>query len=224
MRPCATTLASEITTEEMSFLLKMMTKVPRTGHHLEVGTAAGGTLWQMISAYADSARPPIFCVVDPMAYFPNQYNVVKKNLSDHGIDPNSVDFRVMPSQEALAEAKEQGETFDFIFIDAGHKVRDVMNDFSWSQLLNVGGMICLHDFCPKFRGVMMAAKRFLKKHPNYQVVGQAGTLLAMEKTAISKSPEVTFSDRLWALSLAPYLQLEPSIRKRFTGVTRLFVF
>lgn len=212
MRECATTMAPEITEEEMQFLLYTMTTNQLVGKHLEIGTAAGGTLCQMMLAYPTKKRPQ-FVVVDPMCYFPDQKQIVAKNLSEHGLDPEAVDFRVMKSAESLQGALAKKETFDFIFIDGCHKVRYVLEDLRWAELLHVGGILCLHDYSEKYPGVWHPVRRFLRNYPSYHVVGQAGNLIALKKTQDIRHPS-TLRDYTYGLLLAPWLQLKAAIRGR----------
>ncbi len=48
MRACAKTLESELAEDELSFLLETIHASNYEGKHVEIGTAAGGTLWRMI--------------------------------------------------------------------------------------------------------------------------------------------------------------------------------
>lgn len=213
MRPSAKTRESELSPEELNFLLGLITGAKKAGAHLEIGTAAGGTLWRMMRCFSDKERPS-FVVVDPMGYFPNQLETVKDNLRQHGVDPAGVDFRVMTSREAFQHAKESGERFDCILVDGVHKIRYVLDDLCWGELLNSSGILCCHDYCPKFRGVMLAVRRFLRRNTHYTVIGQVERLIAMRKTSTASHCEVTVSDKLYGMLWAPLLQLEPSIRKR----------
>ena len=216
MRPCATTLESELSMAELDYLLTTIKSHRFSGKHLEIGTAAGGTLWQMLRCFEEGQQPP-FVVIDPMKYFPDQFEKVQNNLRDHDVDPSQVDFRVTTSAEAFYQAENSGETFDFIFIDGAHKIRYVTEDLRWSRLLNVGGILILHDYAPKFPGVQIPVSRFLKKCKNYQILGQAETLIAIQKTKKSPSPEVTPFDRAYSLALTPILQWKASMKKKKVG-------
>jgi predicted O-methyltransferase YrrM len=207
MPRCATTLEAEMTPAEHALLLETLRESGRTGRHLEIGTAAGGTLCAMLGAFDQASRPP-FAVVDPMKYFPQQLDAVRKNLRDHGFDPGTIDFRVAISQVAFLDADTRHEAFDFILIDGCHKIRSVMTDLKWTRLLSVGGVVCFHDVTPKHRGVWLAVNRFLAKHSNYERVAQADSLLVVRKTGTSPTPEVTSADELFALAWYLPLQIE----------------
>jgi hypothetical protein len=149
-----------------------------------------------------------------MTYFKDQLRVVTENLRRHGLSPDLVDFRVDTSRKALVDAAGAGEPFDFILIDAGHKIHCVMEDLRWTRLLTVGGIVCLHDY-GTVRGVTMAADRFLESHPNYEIIGRVDSLLTLRKAGEGRRPEVGGVDRVWASAWAPVLQLENSIQKLF---------
>ena len=83
------------------------------------------------------------------------------------------------------------ERFDFVLIDGSHKVRAVMSDLRWSRLVNVGGIICLHDYSARFLGVQMAVNHFLRRNRNYQRIALAGSLLALRKSALATNREIT---------------------------------
>ncbi len=59
MRDCAVTLASELTSEELSSLLGIVKASHLKGRYLEIGTGAGGTLRSLMQCFEDNARPPL---------------------------------------------------------------------------------------------------------------------------------------------------------------------
>jgi predicted O-methyltransferase YrrM len=212
MRASATTLEPEVSTNELARLVALLRAERLKGAHLEIGTAAGGTLRELMRAYPDETRPR-FVVVDPMTYFPDQLAKVRRNLKEAGLDPDRVNFRVSKSGAALHEAKRAGETFSFIFVDGAHKIRYVTEDLAWAGLLEPGGIVCFHDYGPAERGVMMAVDRFLAHHPNYVVVDQVERLLVVRKLMAGRG-EVSLWDRLRASAIGLYLQLAASAHKR----------
>lgn len=211
MRPFARTLTPELTNEELAALLGVIRKRRFGGKHLEIGTAAGGTLCSMMKVFEDHERPP-FVVVDPMTYFHNQLNTVKENLQNNGVTAAGIDFRVMKSDQAFIEASQRNESFDFIFIDGAHKIHYVTDDLRWTRLLNNEGIVCLHDYT-SVRGVTLAVDRFLRKNPQYVRVECVDTLLVLLKTRASLKPEISFGDRVWASFFAPLLRLEVFTKK-----------
>ncbi len=214
MRPCATTLESEITEEEMDALLAVLGEATTKGPFLEIGTAAGGTLWRMVRSVRATDPTSSFSVLDPLKYFPNQRATVEKNLRDHGIDPASIDFRVCTSDEGYRIASGRGERFGFIFVDGNHKCRYVMEDLRWASLLHAGGRLVLHDYGPRHPGVIAAVDRFLRNNSNYRKVRLAGTLLVLAKDRESTRDEVGFPDMLVAHVLTVAYSLRASAEKR----------
>lgn len=199
--------------EELACLTTLLRRQASPGWHLEIGTAAGGTLCAMLQCFQSDCLPP-WVVVDPMGYFPNQLEVVRSNLREHGLNPAAVDFRVSTSAAAFEQAAAARETYDFILVDGAHKIRYVTQDLRWTRLLNVGGRICLHDYAPRCPGVVQAVDRFLHRHKNYCREALAGSLLVLKKTAAASVPEVGWSDLCWAGFKSPWLQLQASLRKR----------
>ncbi len=212
-RSCAHTLEPEMTDEELLGLRGWIQSAVLSGRHLEIGTAAGGTLCFMMNCFKADARPA-FAVVDTMGYFDGQLGIVRRNLSQNGLDAQQVDFRIISSDAAFARAEAEGERFDFILVDASHKIRHVMADLRWLRLLNVGGLACFHDYAARFKGVRWPIDRFLKHNPQFSWVGLAGSLLCVRRDAASVRPEVTLCDRAWALLWSPILQLDLSLQKR----------
>lgn len=219
-RPCANTLLPEMTEVELAGLKGWLLGSSLRGSHLEIGTAAGGTLCFMMKCFEADERPS-FTVVDTMVYFANQHGIVRENLQKNGIDPSQVQFHVMTSVAAFAQAEKTGSRFDFILMDASHKIRHVMEDLHWLRLLNVGGLACFHDYAPRFKGVRWPVDRFLRRNPHFSRVGLAGSLLCVRRDATASRPEVTALDRSWALIWSPLLQLDLSMQKRLKSKRNL---
>ncbi len=219
-RSTMTTLDPEMTGEELSGLREWIQTGELKGQHLEIGTAAGGTLCFLMQQYPSPKVRPKFVVVDTMMYFANQLEVVKQNLANHNLPVDAVDFRVTPSAEALVNASAAGERFDFILVDASHKIRHVMADLRWLRLLNVGGLACFHDYSSNFKGVQWPLDRFLKRNGQFSHQGQAGSLLCIRREAASSRAEVNGGDRIWAYWWALFFQLGASIRKRTNRLKR----
>jgi predicted O-methyltransferase YrrM len=219
MRASATTLEAEMTPEEAEALDGLLRSANLAGRHLEIGTAAGGTLKRMMMLYPAGRRPK-FVVVDTMKYFPDQEGIVARNLRSVGVEPSEVDFRVGDSWAEFLKAEAAGETFDFMLIDASHKLNHVTRDLSWTRMLKPGGYVCMHDYKPEFPGVTEAADRFLARYPNYSRAALAGSLLIMRKDGRSASVEITAGDRFMSEIRNFFQQLRGSIRKRLGGKRR----
>ena len=215
MRACATTLAPEMTPAEQAALREALAAHDLQGTHLEIGTAAGGTLCDILTHYRDSLRRdlPPFIVVDPMGYFPDQHATVCKNLVRNNLDPAHPQFLQMSSQEAFSHLEADPPELDFILVDGNHKIHYVVEDLIWARLLRTGGLLCFHDCSPKFPGVHLNARRFQARHSNYAVHTHVGSLLVLKKDGPSSRLECSTTDRLWAKCLAPILQLKASLAK-----------
>jgi predicted O-methyltransferase YrrM len=213
VRASATTLAPEVSASELASLISNMLARSRQGRHLEIGTAAGGSLREMMLAYPTERRPP-FVVIDPMTYFPDQLSIVRRNLSAAGLNPDEVDFRVSKSWPAFQAAEGAGERYAFMFIDGSHKAHRVMQDLAWTRLLEPGGLLCLHDYAPRTRGVVWAVDRFLARYPHYRVVDRVEKLLVVLKTANGNEAEVGRRDRLQAHLVNTYHQFARGLSKR----------
>ena len=214
MRNCATSLQSELADDELDLLLSTLKETPPKGKVLEIGTAAGGTLWQMINAVSGTQEALKFVVLDPMNYFPNQLEIVEANLEQHGIDSRTVDFRVKHSAEAFQQSKESFEEFDLIFVDGNHKCRYVMQDLQWLSLLKVNGFAAFHDYGLSHKGVKKAVDIFLKKNGNYICRKRVRELLLIEKVEESQSQEVSTVDHCSAFLYTFLYQFERSVKKR----------
>ena len=206
-------LSSELSPEELDALRELLRANKFTGLHLEIGTAAGGTLKELLLCY-EEPKPP-FVVIDPFTYFPNQLAKVRLNLESAGLDPANVDFRTGTTESLLGPAVLAGERFDFILIDGHHDAIHVMRDLGWAALLNTGGFVCLHDDSPKFPGVGWAARRFLRNNPNFTRISKARTLLVLQKTSPEGGRGVRPFDLLTAFMIKPILKLKRSYLKRF---------
>jgi len=212
MRPSAISIESELHPAELAALQALLKSAQLRGTHLEVGTAAGGTLRELLLCYTPPR--PRFVVVDSFQYFPRQKEIVADNLRSAGIDPGDVDLRAVDSESALAAAAAAGEQFDFILIDANHQARHVISDLRWASLLRPGGYLCLHDYGPKFPGVTWAAERFLANNRNYRRVSLTDSLLTIQKSAMSRSSEVGATDLFFGKVVTPLHKLRRSIQKR----------
>lgn len=212
-RASATTLESEFTPAERAALVAVLRDKAYTGAHLEVGTAAGGTLKELMSVYGAHDRPPFF-VVDPRTYFTDQLAKVKTNLTGAGIDPDTVTFWIGTTQDHLPKARAAGQVFDFVFLDGDHRHYPTTVDLGWADLVTAGGTICLHDRTDKFPDVGWSIDRFLDRNPAYRFVSQTDSLVILEKTSAAARAAITGAD-LWA---APWAQRKfktaRSIRRR----------
>jgi len=217
MRRCAITLESEISDVEINALLKVLKEFSLKCTHLEIGTAAGGTLCEIYNFYKSTDREiPNFWVVDPMKYFPNQIDIVKKNLISKGVNLSKIRFLQNISSVALKKAFSEGPEFDFILIDGSHKRKYVTQDLIWTRFLKKGGILCAHDYSPKFPGVYKSIDLFLKKYKNYKLISVTETLVIIKKEDTTKKSEITNMMILASMIDGFIQQIRSSIHKRVT--------
>ena len=215
MRECATTLDSELTGNELAHLIDILVHKKLKGIHLEIGTAAGGTLCKLMCSYREELHfCPEFMVVDPLKYFPNQYEKVLENLYIHNLASSSVEFVRSSSNDAFFAFSQTPRPLDFILIDGNHKANYVMKDLRWAKYLNVGGILCMHDYGMLQKGVKLTTDRFLGANPNYKILKKVDKLLIIEKIAQSHTEEVRFLDICYSSILSLKLQFEKSLHKR----------
>ena len=220
MRECATTLDSELSTNELKHLLDILIHKNLKEIHLEIGTAAGGTLCKLMSTYREKFNfIPEFMVVDPLNYFPKQYEVILENLSKHRLKALFVDFVKSSSNNAFLAFSRVPKPLDFILIDGNHKARYVIKDLRWAKYLNIGGILCLHDYGILQKGVKLTADRFLRKNPNYKVLKLVGQLLIIEKTAQTSVNEISFLDIYYSTFISLQLQFGKSLKNRIRKLT-----
>ena len=217
MRRSAITLESEISDIERNALLGVLEDFSLKGTHLEIGTAAGGTLCEIYNFYKSAGREiPNFWVVDPMRYFPDQIDIVKKNLISKGVDLSKIRFLQNISSVALEKAFSEGPEFDFILIDGSHKRKYVTQDLIWTRFLKKGGILCAHDYSPRFPGVHSSINLFLKKYENYEKVSITESLIIITKKDFSKVPEISSLMKISSVIVGFFQQIIISIRKRLT--------
>jgi hypothetical protein len=212
-RPSATTLESECTAEERALLMETLKNSAFSGAHLEIGTAAGGTLKEMMGQYAPDARPDFF-VIDPLTYYPDQEYIITRNLISAGIDPNLVTFWKGVTQDFIDPARASGQMFDFVFIDGDHRHYYVTVDLQWADCVTKGGVIALHDHGAAFPGVGWAIDTFLAHNPDFKIEARAGSLTILRRIAVTKRPTVTAADLRHARRVHLMFRWKRSLKKR----------
>lgn len=211
------TLASEMQPAEVRALQEIARRAPASGAFLEIGTAAGGTLVQLLAGLGPGHGRRVV-VVDPMRYFPGQRAVWEGNLRAHGIDPGTVELFVGTSARALRRAPGLGAGgVAFALIDGGHKLKDVIRDTRWLARLATGGIAAFHDYAAKFPGVRCVVDLFLRRNRNYRVLHMERTLLFLERTGPGRAREMPW----WLIALltaeSVLGQWGRGIAKRFPG-------
>ena len=142
MRKSYSTLEPEISVLEIASIHKELSLAKLKGIHLEIGTAAGGTLCNLISFYKKTQNfIPEFWVIDPFNYFKDQFDIVSRNLANHNINTQEITFHKCKSSEAFQGFLTKEVQFDFILIDGSHKIKYVTQDLRWARFLRQGGAL-----------------------------------------------------------------------------------
>ena len=213
MRQSEIDLSSECSLAERNCIAEAIKTLSIGGNFLEVGTAAGGTLKEIINTSDAAKLSSNFFVLDPLNYFPNQLTKIHQNLSNSKIDPSRVEFWEGTTDSYLPLATEKELEFKFIFIDGDHKAFPVMNDLRWMDLLAIGGVACFHDYNKKFPGVMWSLDRFLARNDQFNVLLRADSLVVIKREG-EKINSVNKTDLFLSKLIQIYLRLRRSIKKR----------
>lgn len=192
----------EMTNAELALLVSELSSAANASREkakiLEIGTAAGGTLVRMLGAIPREEHGRVG-VIDPFNYFEDHLGRFRKNLTDNGYDPGTIDIRVGYSKDELKKSVERGDRFDFILFDASHKLYHTTQELRWMKLLVVGGLAAFHDYKQsKWPGVKIAVDKFLSRNPNYRIKSGADSLLVIEKTAPTTKTEVPLTTLITA--------------------------
>lgn len=211
MRWCSLSTSSDWKQDEISLLVDYVRDYPGLERFLNLGPTTGEAVSQVMGSLHNH---PKLVIIDPMISFSTQMQVIRSNLASCKIDLKNVDIRVKSSQVALREASASGETYDCILIEGVYKIYYLMQCLQWARMLNINGILCLHNYSTMSRSVWIACHRFLKKHKNYRIEKHVGNLLVIRKTGKSNFKEISFSDHLYALAFSPLLHLDYHIRRR----------
>ena len=198
MKQSGIDLSSECDPVEIEALKQAIKAAPSGGCALELGTAAGGTLKELINFSKSVGKRYQFHVVDPMTYYHNQLQKVKDNLKSADIDPEEVDFFIGTSDGFMKSNYFHGLSFSFVFIDADHRAYPLMKDLRILRNLQEGGLACFHDYKEKFPGVMWSLDHFLSKNSNYEYVSKNKSLVTIKKIKKTNDAEVGISDLIGA--------------------------
>ena len=91
MRQSGIDLSSECTLAERKCIADSIRTLSVGGNFLEIRTAAGGTLKEIINTSDDAKLLSNFlCLI--LTYFPDQLKKIQQNLSNSKIDPSRVEF------------------------------------------------------------------------------------------------------------------------------------
>jgi len=189
-----------------------------TGLHIEIGTAAGGTLCEILKCYQNELKvvPPQFVIIDPLTYFDDQYEKICLNLQNNGLSQDNIIFEKNKSSVAFRNLSAHACKIDFILIDGNHKINHFVGDLRFSRYLRAGGLLLIHDYSNNFKGVHSATNIFLDRYKNYEVLSHVDCLLILRKKSMSNSLEISPLDLLFAHFHNLLDQVLNSLRKRFS--------
>jgi hypothetical protein len=94
-----------------------------------------------------------------------------------------------------------------------------MQDICWARLLEPGGLLCFHDYAPRFPGVVFAVGRLLSANENYEIVEHIESMLILRKVSATGRREVRLLDLIAAQFANLGHQLAAGVRRRL-GRTR----
>ena len=214
MRRSGIDLSSECDPIEIETLRHAIKIATSNGCALELGTAAGGTLKELINFSKSAKKNYRFHVIDPMTYYPDQLGKVKDNLKSAKINPDEVDFFVGTSDGFIKSSQFYNLSFSFVFIDGDHRAYPLMKDLRILRNLQEGGIACFHDYKEKFPGVMWSLDHFLKKNSNYRYVSKQKSLVTIQKIQETNTTEVSSLDLIGAKIFQYQHKYKRSIQKR----------
>ena len=221
MRTCASTLESELDPEALNYLQELLAERSMWGLHVEIGTAAGGTLRKLLEVYDSKAKRPSFLVIDPMTYFPNQLDVVMQNVEHITWAKTKLRFEIASSSDAFARFRSRsGGLISFLLIDGSHKIKYVANDTRWLEHLEVGGVVAFDDYGAGFPGVDWVVHKIMLPNTDFKKIAIAGRLIAFEKVGNTFGAPLTIYQRILANVLHPCFQIRMSLRKRLPTLAR----
>jgi len=131
---------------------------------IEIGCALGVSSLYICDALSFT-RNPSHTIIDP---FQTQgwSGIGIRNLKERNLE--FFTLLEKPSEFALPELLESGETFDFGFIDGYHTFDHAMVDFFYlNRMIRVGGMIVFDDANWPSIGKLI---RYVRNYPAYQLV------------------------------------------------------
>jgi len=191
-----------------------------TGLHIEIGTAAGGTLCEILKCYQNELKvvPPQFIIIDPLTYFNDQYEKICLNLKNNGLSKNNITFEKNKSSVAFRNLSAHAGEIDFILIDGNHKINHFVGDLRFSRYLKAGGLLLIHDYSNGFTGIHSATNIFLNRYRNYEVLSYVDSLIILRKKTVTNTQEVSVIDQFMSGLVNIFQQVKLSLHKRVNSI------
>lgn len=219
-RESAITLNSEMTVAEVSSIKNAIKDSKLTGLHIEIGTAAGGTLCEILKCYQNELKvvPPPFIIIDPLTYFDDQYEKICLNLQNNGLSQNNITFEKNKSSVSFRNLSGHAGEIEFILIDGNHKINHFVGDLRFSRYLRAGGLLLIHDYSNNFKGIHSATNIFLNRYRNYEVLSYVDSLIILRKKTVTNTQEVSVIDQFLSGLVNVFQQVKSSLHKRVSSI------
>ena len=219
-RESAITLNSEMTVAEVSSIRSAIKDSKLTGLHIEIGTAAGGTLYEILKCYQNELKvvPPPFIIIDPLTYFDDQYEKICLNLQNNGLSQNNITFEKNKSSVSFRNLSGHAGEIEFILIDGNHKINHFVGDLRFSRYLRAGGLLLIHDYSNNFKGIHSATNIFLNRYRNYEVLSYVDSLIILRKKTVTNTQEVSVIDQFLSVLVNIFEQVKSSLHKRVNPI------
>jgi predicted O-methyltransferase YrrM len=145
---------------EVEHLAWLGANMPNGGDVVEIGSHRGKSICCIASGIRHAGKTArIFCcdlwmegkgkTFDHYAS-KETWDIFNKQVNDCGFTGKIVPVK----GDANQSAKKRSRPIHLLFIDAGHKYKDVVKDcWAWSKFVAPGGRIAFHDFGTRFPGV-----------------------------------------------------------------------
>jgi len=173
-----------LTPEEGEFLYQKAKSGPGEGVIVEIGSWEGkSTIW--LASGTKSGKKDLIYAIDPHKNTrehqkfqkPCTYPKFKKNIEEAGV----ADFIVPIIDRSENAVKRWDKPIRFLWVDGGHKYRNVKRDFLlWEPHLAKGGIIAFHDTI-EWEGPRRVVEKYIKKSNKFGNLGRVGSTTFAEK-------------------------------------------
>lgn len=165
----------------LSYEVSMPIILRRIGRHSgikelfrELGFRTGAEIGTRIGTYARElciALPQLklYCI-DPWKVYPDYDEIPDQAQLDSQFESTiktlaPYNCKIMHEESMVAVKHFEPNSLDFVFIDANHEFKYVLDDITqWTKTVRPGGIIFGHDYMPDHEGVMRAIQEYVKKN------------------------------------------------------------